>query len=169
MNIKELATQAQLKGICNLGLNRILASNDKESLLRYFIEGLDFCLAEDFPNKEYLKQEGGSLLPKYGIHIDENCTLINRDRIILLGECEASIACNSYAISDLFIKHNSKAKVYTSDHAFMRIDCFDNSEVFIHAEGNAKVFVNVFGKAIVTYLSEGKSTVKIINKGKDRY
>ncbi|MDM8174798.1 hypothetical protein QT327_10595 [Olivibacter sp. 47] len=169
METKKLALIAKENGICSTGLKRILSSKTKEELIQYYIEGLDFCLEHDFPSKDYLRLNGGTLLAKYGIHVDEKRTLINRARSILLGTCDASISHDGFSVSDIFIKHESNAKVFCSADSFVRIDCFDTVNVRIHASGNAKIVVNVYGSAKVAYEKKEKAQIKIINKGKETY
>jgi len=169
MNIKELAKAAQKNGICAPGMGRILRAQDKEDLTRYMIEGLDFCLDNNFPSVQYLEENGKGIIEKHGIHVNEACTLINRPLSVLLGHCEAIINIGEYEVADIFVKHTSKVSLSCTDQSFLRIDCFDDSEVTIMASGDAKVMVYVYGRAKVNYAKQDKAQVKVINKGKEKY
>ncbi|QEL01587.1 hypothetical protein FKG96_12475 [Olivibacter sp. LS-1] len=169
MNIKELAKEAQKKGICSPGMKKILQSNDKEALLNYYIEGLDFCMEHDFPSKDYLKTQGGDLLALKGIYIDEDIAPVNNRMLVLLGKCKVHVVANEYSVMDVFVKHDSTVQLYANDHSFVRVDCFDTVNVRIHASGNAKIVVNVYGSAKVAYEKKEKAQIKIINKGKETY
>jgi len=169
MNIKELAKEAQTKGICTPGMKKILQSNDKEALLNYYIEGLDFCLEHDFPSNDYLKTEGSDLLAIKGIYIDEDIATVNDRRLVLLGKCKGHVVANEYSVMDVFVKHESTVQLYANDHSFVRIDCFDTVNVQIYASGNAKIVVNVYGSAKVSYEKKERSQIKIITKGKETY
>lgn len=75
---------------------------------------------------------------------------------------------DTLAVSNIYIRHNSKASVNVGDHAIVTIDIFDNSYLAIAVAGKyAKVLVNVYGKATVEIA--GGINIKIRYVGKDTY
>jgi len=72
---------------------------------------------------------------------------------------------NGYSVSDIFIKHDSRADITVSGNAYARIDCFDNSEVKASALGLSRATVNVYGDSKVTVIGN----VKVNRKGRAGY
>lgn len=86
---------------------------------------------------------------------------------MLNGDCKAMLEYDGFAVSNIYIRHNSKASVNVGDHAIVTIDIFDNSYLAIAvAGGDAEVLVNVYGNATVETVG-GK--VKIIRTNKNTY
>lgn len=84
------------------------------------------------------------------------------------GDCKAMLEYDGFAVSNIYIRHNSKASVNVGDHAIVTIDIFDNSYLAIAVAGKyAKVLVNVYGKATVEIA--GGINIKIRYVGKDTY
>lgn len=164
--MKGLAKKAKEMGVCIPGFQRILSSDDKAGLLRYYIENLDFCLSHDFPDKEYLKAQGAGLLGGEGIYIDQDVVLSGVERSVLLGNCTGWILADGYDCPEVYVKHGANIGVIAKDHSIVRIDCFDDSIVNVEASGKAHVVVNVYGNALVKVKGQG---VKVVKKNKKNY
>lgn len=169
MKTDQLAEMAKSHSICDPGLQRILSSNDKESLLEYYLEGIDFCLEHNFPSKDYLKANGDDLLARYGIFIDEAVQLTNQSICVLLGTCRASIELTEYSVSRMYIKHESEAVISLTGNSFAIIDIFDGSKLNIDASGNSKAVVNVYGDAVAAIRFKENAQVREIRKNKVTY
>jgi len=165
---KEILIGALDKNICKEWA-AMLPNADINQLLKMYIDGIDFCLSNDFPSKEFLKDKAGDLLPDYGIFVDENVSLRNPEKTVLLGSCGAVVLFCDYVVSQVFIKHASTASIDVTDNAFVVIDLFDDSILNIQAWGNSKVLVNVYGNAKVEHEVSGKAYVKVVNKLKKTY
>jgi len=165
MKTDQLAEMAKSHGICDTGLQRILSSNDEESLLEYYIEGIDFCLEHDFPSKA----NGAALLARYGIFIDQTVRLTNQSICVFLGACRASIELTEYSVSRMYIKHKSEPAITLTGNSFAIIDIFDGSKLNINASGNSKAVVDVYGDAVATIQSKENAQVREIRKNKVTY
>ena len=56
---------------CADGMAQLAAAGDKEEMLQCYWDRIDFCLAKNFPTKEYLKEHFDGMLHERGIYIDE--------------------------------------------------------------------------------------------------
>ena len=75
---------------------------------------------------------------------------------LLNGECKATLEYDGYYVSRVWIRHNSKAAVNVSDHAYITIDAMDNSYLVVAVAGNdAQVYVNKYGAAQVECIGSG--------------
>lgn len=168
-NVKELAKQAKLSGICSEWYEELKEIRNVEELATMYIRGIDFCLSNDFPSNEYLKRFKGKFEP-FGIHLDEDFANINGRKIVILGKSSAKVDITEFSVSEVFVKNASRLDVSASGHSFVMIDAFDNSEVFVSSFDEAKIVVNKYGNAKVTIVENAKqSMIRIINKGKKTY
>jgi hypothetical protein len=167
---KELAAEAQAKGICEEWHTRLQHTEDKESLLKMFLEGIDFCISEDFPSLRFFKLFDG-IRQRYGIFRDEPIQMSNSKHIVAFGHSEGIVEYTGYFVGQIFVKNDSKLTVNASENSFVMIDLFDDAEIEVVASGNAKVCVNKYGGNIisVTNSKQGNAVIKVINKQSKTY
>lgn len=162
---KIFKSTAKIDGICKPSYRDICRNiDDPDALLQLYVKGIDFCLANNFPSNEYLVSKGGNLLLKYGICVDRNLMLENKDRIVALGKSFLTAILDDFNVSEIFIKHNSIVNIDVRDNAIVIVDCFDNSTVNIRAMNSANVFVNQYIGARVNIGYQGENTIVKINK-----
>lgn len=169
INVNELSILAREAGICEEWGDRLLSVMSVDQLLEMYVRGIDFCLSENFPTKEYLVKHAEGKLGEYGIYVNANMSSVNGRFLVLLGDSAGAIRIDGHEVSQVFVKHNSKAKLSVEGNAFVVVDCFDDSIVEIGAVGDSKVLVNVYRNAKVEFESNDKAYVKVVKKGKDTY
>lgn len=141
---------------------------DKDALLEMYVKGIDFCLANDFPTNDYIRDNFAGKMESYGVHLDESLNLSNNRRIIALGRCLGRIETNMYNVSEFFLKHDSDLLVIAKGHSFVMIDMFDNSKLHVIASADAKVCVNHYGGDLKTESCED-AIIKVIEKNQKTY
>jgi len=153
--IQELKKDGINKGLCRLWQMKLKSGLDIEALSKLFIQGIDFCISEDYPTIDYLRTHFKGRCEPYGIYIDDTIQgLTNIPDIALNGSCKADLNYTGYSVSRIYIRHQSEANINVSGHAILTIDVFDNANIKLHANGNSKILVYLYGKA------------KCINSGK---
>lgn len=165
---KELAKAAQDKGICTDWLIDLNETNDIEKLLSMYIQGIDFCLANNYPDNEYIRANFKGKMEHRGIYLDDDFRAENCRVVVALGQCSGNIELSSYQVSELFVKHESELMVVARENSFVMIDIFDNAKLTVLACDNAKVCVNRYG-GMVTHRLKGKAAFKIIEKNQKTY
>ena len=160
VTVQDIAKYASKHDACKPGLKRILKSKSDAELIALYKRNIDFCLDNDFPEKNLLKG-----FQKAGIYVDESSEVTNTGFVVLLGKSNASIQLTGYNVMQLFVKNESTANVNVSGNAYAVIDCFDDTDLAVSALDKSKVLVNVYGNSRV--VSTGN--VRVINKGKERY
>ena len=156
-----LAVQGCADGLAQLG-----QATGKEEILQCFVDRVDFCLAKDFPTKEYLKEHFGDVLHRKGIYADERVE-ITRGNAILLGNCDATCDLEGYAVSRLYAKHDTHLEIWACDNAFVMVDALDDAAVNVHCKDEAKVVVYLYARAKA--VAEGNGYTKIVHKHKETY
>lgn len=168
---KKLAKAAKKKGICEPWRKELKTLEDKRTMVVMYINGIDFCLANDFPDNECIRANFKGVMEEYGVFLDDKIDLVNCRRCVALGATNGSIEINSFGTSEIFAKHDSQLVITAKDDAFVMIDLFDNAMLRIYAQDRAKVCVNRYGGALFAapIRNEDSARVKIIEKHKKTY
>lgn len=170
MNLnKELAYEAKKNGICKDWFNRLQVTEDKDELIKMYLDGIDFCLSNDYPPRTFFKPFDG-IRQKYGVFLDEQIETVNSRHVVALGTSEGSASFTDFEVGQVFVKHEAKVEIKASGNAFVMVDVFDDAEVEVIASDNAKVCVNRYGGFITsTTGSEGNAVIKVIQKHSNNY
>jgi len=162
--ITALRTDGTVKGLCSDWQGKLNDGAGIKRLSELFIRGIDFCISENFPTLEFLRDNFKGKCEPYGIFIDEEVAEKNCQNVVLNGECHAELTYEGYAVSQVFIRHESKVEIIASGHSFITIDAFDNSFVKITTlSPSASVIVNVYGDAEIKYIGQ-KPKMRVKNK-----
>ena len=165
--VNQLRTDGAMKGLCQLYQLILKGSRDIEALVKLFIKGIDFCVKNDYPTLEFMRQNFKGKSEPYGGFVDDEVVVDNLPNAVLNGECKGKLKYTGYSVSRLILRHTSKAAVNVEDHAYLTIDVFDNSHLYLAVAGtNAEVSVNVYGDAQVDCDGSG---IKVVNKNKNTY
>lgn len=169
MNLsKQLARQAKAKGICAPWHAELLTLQDKEAMVKMYLKGIDFCLANDYPKNDFIRKHFKGVMEKQGVFLDDNVKVENMPKCVCLGATQANVEVQGFQVCEIFAKHDSILDVNAKDNAFVVIDIFDNAVVKIHASDRAKVCVNHYGGTIEQN-AMGDAIVKIREKNKKTY
>lgn len=165
---KELAKQAKVKGICKEWHKQLKSLTDKRAMVDMYIRGIDFCLSNEFPNNEYIRDNFKGVMEEKGVFLDDNINLVNFRRCVALGKSKGSVKVTCYKVCEVFAKHESNLNIIVEDNAFVEIDMFDNSVVSVTSSGKAKVHINRYGGDL-TFDQREESIVKVVEKNQKTY
>lgn len=137
-------------------------------MVAMYIRGIDFCLANDYPSNDYIRQHFKGVMEDQGIFLDDPIKLTNYRRCIALGSCHGELLVSKYNVSEVFAKHDSQLDIIVEDNAFVEIDMFDNSRVKVTSRGQAKVHINVYGGELLID-EQDESRIKVVDKDSKTY
>ena len=81
---KRLARDAKKKGICEEWYGRLIDTKGKDELIKMYLEGIDFCLSNEYPSNEFIRQHFVGTCEAYGVFLDQAITAGNfRHRMCL--------------------------------------------------------------------------------------
>ena len=167
----ELATQALRLGAkkdCPV-FNKFQSIKSKDDLVEMYIEGIDFCLSSEYPSNEFLRTHFVGVMDNHGLYLDSVINLVNPAQVVALGETKGDIRIDGYAVSTVYMKHQSNLKIKVGDNSFVMIDIFDDASLEIEVSGDARVCINRYGEAILQHTKKDNATIKIIEKHKKTY
>lgn len=165
---KELARQAKAKGICTPWHNELLNLQNKEAMVEMYLKGIDFCLANDYPQNDFIREHFKGVMEKQGVFLDDDIKVENMPKCVCLGKTCGRIEVKGYEVCEIFVKHNSKLNVVAKDNAFVMIDIYDDAVISVYASNRAKVCVNHHGGSINRYATND-AVIKIRVKHKKTY
>ncbi len=154
MEMNELNTtlrnQAIAHGLCLQWQQQWNCNWDKKKMIQKFFEGLDFCLMYRYPSYEFIKKNfDKDLLRECNVLLDDKYSLLNAKECVLFGNSESTIRYNARNHGTIYIRDNSRAKIYASGKSFVIVHLLENANVSIEKIDNAKVVVITHSKDAV--------------------
>ena len=169
---KELAKEAKRRGICEPWCNDLKTLGDnKKAMVAMYVKGIDFCLSNDYPSNEYIRENFKGVMEDFGVFLDDSINLVNYKRCVALGATNGRVEITSFGVCEVFAKHDSELRIIAKDNAFVEVDIFDNAVVYVHAQDRAKVHINRYGGQIISdpINKDDSAIVKIVEKHKKTY
>lgn len=146
--IEQLKTDGINKGLCRLWQRKLHNGLSTEELVKLYIKGIDFCISENYPTLDFLRENFKGKSEPFGVFIDDELPpMKNEPDVVLNGACKAMLEYDGYSVSRLYVRHDSEAAVIVSDNAIVTIDLFDNAKIHISVIGTeARVNINAYGR-----------------------
>lgn len=148
--IEQLKADGISKGLCLQWQGKLRKGLKLEQLVELYIKGINFCIKNEYPTLDFLRQHFKGKCEPYGVYIDDEVTdSLNESNIVLNGACKAILDYDDYIVARAYIRHNSEAGVDVDGNALVTIDVFDNAILHLSVIGKAsKVILNVYGKNV---------------------
>lgn len=155
---KILRDRARELGLCDKWYKEWKGSSSKQELIEKFLRGIDFCIKNDYPKKEFIKAYfPNGLLRENGVFVDDKISGTNLHRTVLLGETCGELKYDGYEVGKVYVRHQSVVKIVACDRARVFVECYDDTKVDAVATDNARIFVyhhggdleNISGNVIV--------------------
>ncbi len=168
--IEQLKSDGIDKGLCRLWQKKLKAGLSVEELAKLYIKGIDFCISEDYPTLDFLREHFKGACEPFGVYVDDEIPPTkNKPDMVLNGACKAMLEYDGYSVSRLYVRYDSEVAVIVSDNAIVTIDLFDNARLHLSVVGkDAAVNVNVFGKNAETEYIGITPTTKVNVKYNDK-
>lgn len=165
MELTYLITEAEILNGCDGGMEQLRNAKDVNDLIQCYYDRIDYCLANNFPDNEFLLQYRDELR-NAGVFIDEKASVDSRPRLVFLGQSECNLSIDKYAVSRAYVKHQSKLHVRASGSSVIMIDALDNAIIDVEESENARVIVNLYANSKCEVLS---GNPRIIQKNRFTY
>lgn len=155
--IQQLKKDGITKGLCRMWQWKLKPGLNVDNLVQLYVKGIDFCISEDFPTLEFMRENFKGKCEEFGIFIDDEVSdLVDSPDVVLNGHCKAMLRYSGYTVARVFARHNSEAAVNVENNAIVTIDAFDDTNLVIATAGSdTQVFVNLYGNAQAHCIGHG--------------
>lgn len=164
--VQQLKEDGIAKGLCRLWQMKLKPGLGIDSLADLYIRGIDFCIKNDYPTLDFIRENFKGKCEEYGIYVDDMVSEKNRKNVVLNGDCKALLEYNGIAVAHIFVRHDSQANIVTCDRSCVIIDAFDDARLTVAVGNESKAMINLYGNAVLDTLI-GKA--KVIKKNKNTY
>lgn len=155
--IQQLKQDGIAKGLCQPWQNKLRDGVSMKRLVDLYVRGIDFCIKNDYPTLDFIRENFKSKCEPYGVFVDEqDLELRNVPDVVLQGDCKGTLSYGGYSVCRAFIRHQSEAAIKVSGYACITIDVYDDAYLNLETVGSSsKVWVNVYGKARINHTGQG--------------
>lgn len=163
MKLNHILAEAKTAKGCKDGIKQLKACKTIHDYIECYFDCIDFCLAENVPSITTFKEINCTEIESAGIFVDKRLLMKNPKRLVLLGKSDFEIEYSDYAVSRIYVKHETTLHIKASGNAYVMVDALDNTQVRVETTDNAKVVVNLYSKA------ECSGNAKVIQRNRETY
>lgn len=157
----ELRDRAVELGLCDQWQELWSKDWDDRKMIERYKEGIDFCLANDFPSVEYIKSHFSKEdLRKGGLFMDDKRSVLNEKMIVVRGSSDITARYNGDTVAEVYITDTSKLKLYAKNHCHVVLHILGDAQVEIEQEDDATVLAIKHSKACSVHMGKGYITEK---------
>ncbi len=155
----ELRDKAISLGLCDLWQELWSKDWDDMKMIERYKEGIDFCLANDFPSVEYIKSHFSKEdLRKGGLFMDDKRSVLNEKMIVVRGSSDITARYNGDTVAEVYITDSATLKVYAKNHCHVILHIIGNAQVDIQQEDDATVLAIRHSKTCEIHVTKGSVT-----------
>ena len=141
---EQIRKEAILKG-ANCKLVTQWDNPDIDDLARRYIEGIDFCIKNDFPSVDFLKKNFGDRMHQYGIFADEKLEERNLRHVVVNGKCRGKLIYDGCSFGKIYVRHRSKLDIVINDDSIVNIEIYDDSKITLVNNSSKRIYVYKYG------------------------
>ena len=156
---KELRDKAIELGLCDQWQSYWKKDWDDRKMIAKYKEGIDFCLANDFPSVEYIKSHFNKQeLRNGGVFVDDKHSVLNAKMIVVRGCSDITARYNGNTVAEVYVTDNSKLRLYAKNHCHVILHILGNAQVDISQEDDAKMLAIRHSKTCGIHVTKGSIT-----------
>ena len=158
---KEIALELRKNKIeiCDQYYQNMMSFSNYAQLASMYFRGSDWSMENDFPRLDILRKHKGGLIT-CGMVTDVSETYSNKRYLAVFGDSDVELNYDGFSVSELIIRHQSKARIKASQNAILSINIIDNADIHIDCEDEAQVNVYQYSNDATVTFYGGK--VKVI-------
>lgn len=141
----KMKKEAVSLGLCAQWTAEWANNTDKDALVEKYVNGIDFCIANDWPSVDEMKRYFDGVMQRHGVYADEHVVVTNPRIAILNGHSDARISMDRHGAATIYVRHKScltltakglsKAFVHIYDGAEVSVDCQEHAKCFVYQHG----------------------------------
>lgn len=163
MKLIDIYIQATENGICKEWQEKMKADLSLKNLCEMYFNGDDWSMEKDFPNLETMRNFRGITEP-YGLFTDYVGYPPTLPKMVFFGDSDVKLNYDGFSVSQLILRHQTKAKITASENAIVIINILDNADVEIEAIENSRVEVFSYANGKIKYSGDVRITKSSFKK-----
>lgn len=157
----ELRDKAVSLGLCDQWQGLWSKDWDDRKMIERYKEGIDFCLANDFPSVDYIKSHFSKEdLRNGGLFMDDKRSVLNEKMIVVRGSSDITARYNGNTVAEVYITDESKLRIYAKNHCHVVLHILGDAQVEIEQEDDATVLAIKHSKTCCVHVAKGYITEK---------
>ena len=72
--VQQLKEDGKAKGLCRMWQMKLKTGLDYEQLIQLYIRGIDFCISENYPTLDFIREHFKGKCEVYGVFVDDEVT-----------------------------------------------------------------------------------------------
>ena len=155
---KELKSVAVGLGLCK-EWQKDWRDEDKHSMCEMYVRGIDFCISNDYPSAEYMKENFDGIMQEHNIYVDDHKDIkVNGKGVyrgVINGNSEINIDFSGFKIVDLYVRHNSKVNITIGGLTKVHVSVYDNAVVNMRSRSIlSQGFIKKFSYKCLVYAND---------------
>lgn len=148
-------------GLCKQWQGQWKKDWPEEKMISKYKEGIDFCLANDYPSNEFIKENFSKEdLRKGGLFMDDKRSVLNEKMIVVRGSSDITARYNGNTVAEIYITDESKLRLYAKNHCHVVLHILGDAQVEIEQEDDATVLAIKHSKTCGVHVEKGYITEK---------
>lgn len=144
MNTQDIYLQAKQIGLSRQCDERMTSDLSVKNLCEMYFDGDDWSMMHNFPKVEVLREFRGRS-EVFGIFTDYLGMPNNLAKAAFFGHSDIKMIYNGFSVSQIVLRHSTKAKITAAENSILIINLLDNAEIDINCIENARVEVFQYG------------------------
>ena len=145
----ELKNKAIANGLCEQWTNEWSNEETLDSLCEKYVKGIDFCIDNDYPSCQYMKEHFDGVMQKHGIYVSDMFKLRDIKKLIINGVSIGEVTYDKFNVGRIYLRHSSFLKLSVKDCAKVFISTYDSVNLDVtDCDIDAKLYISNHGGTI---------------------
>ena len=143
---EKIKQEAIAHGLCEQWQNE-WGDPDLKQMCRFFHRGQDFCIKEDFPSIDTIREYQGQI-EQYGIFSGVGFSSENQTYVVALGDADIPVVV--HGSTDLTVRHNATVHLYLYGKCLCYVSAHDKCHVVVeHKDPESRLYMSYWGGEVV--------------------
>lgn len=139
---KELRFKAISLGLCEQWQGQWSTDWSEGKMIAKYKEGIDFCLANNFPSNQFIKNNfSKEALREGGVLIDERYSVVDRRCLVIKGSSDIKARYNGRYMGSVYLTDNAVLHLYARNESHVIVHILDKASVVAEQYDNARVLL----------------------------
>lgn len=153
METNEIYKMAKSVGMSANCKDRMSSDLSIKNLCEMYFAGDDWSMKNDFPKLDVLREFTGKS-EAYGLFTDYVGMPNNLEKAAFFGNSNIQMIYNGFTVSQLILRHKTKAKIKVADHAILIVNILDSAELEIESIDGSRAEIFSYGNGKIQSIGD---------------